>query len=67
MVVQLEYISHLLQIFLIMLALCLNAFSDLLCLKLCWHNRLVPNRYCLSFSEVAFSTERYALEKSQIS
>ena len=22
----------------------LNAFSDLLCLKLCWHNRLVPNR-----------------------
>ena len=23
----------------------LNAFSDLLCSKLCWHNRLVPSKY----------------------
>ena len=25
----------------------LNAFSDLLCSKLCWHNRLVPSYKCI--------------------
>ena len=43
--VQLEYISHLLQFFeniSYYAGIMLNAFSDLLCSKLCWHNRLVP-------------------------
>ena len=43
--VQLEYINHLLQ-FLKNISyyagIMLNAFSDLLCSNLCWHNRLVP-------------------------
>ena len=30
------------KIFPIMLDIMLNAFSDLLCTKLCWHNQLVP-------------------------
>ena len=25
----------------------LNAFNDLLCSKLCWHNRLVPAYSCI--------------------
>ena len=44
--VQLEYINHLLQFFKNIsyyAGIMLNAFSDLLCSKLCWHNRLVPN------------------------
>ena len=45
MTVQLEYINHLLQ-FLENISyyagIMLNAFSDLLCSKLYWHNRLVP-------------------------
>ena len=42
--VQLEYIDHLLQFFKNIsyyAGIMLNAFSDLLCSKLCWHNRLV--------------------------
>ena len=39
MTVQLEYFNHLSRYFL----LCWHYFSDLLCSKLCWHNRLVPN------------------------
>ena len=45
--VQLEYINHLLQFFKNIsyyAGIMLNAFSDLLCSKLCWHNRLVPTR-----------------------
>ena len=45
MTVQLEYINHLLQFFKNIsyyTGIMLNAFSDLLCPKLCWHNRLVP-------------------------
>ena len=44
--VQLEHINHLWQ-FLKNIShyagIMLNAFSDLLCLKLSWHNRLVPS------------------------
>ena len=43
--VQLEYTNHLLQfskLFSYYAGIMLNAFSDLLCSKLCWHNRLVP-------------------------
>ena len=44
--VQLEYINHMLQ-FLKNISyyagIMLNAFSDLFCSKLCWHNWLVPN------------------------
>ena len=46
--VQLEYTNHLLQFFKLFsyyAGIMLNAFSDLLCSKLCWHNRLVPT-YC---------------------
>ena len=46
--VQLEYINHLLQFFKNIsyyAGIMLNAFSDLLCSKLCWHNRLIPNCY----------------------
>ena len=46
MIVQLEYIKHLLLFFTNIshyTGIMLNAFSDLLCLKLCWHNRLVPS------------------------
>ena len=46
MTVQLEYTNHLLQFFTNLsyyAGIILNAFSDLLCLKLCWHNWLVPN------------------------
>ena len=46
MTVQLEYINHLLQFFKNIsyyAGIMLDAFSDLLCSKLCWHNRLVPN------------------------
>ena len=45
MTVQLEYINHLLQFFKnysYYAGIMLNAFSDLLCSKLCWHNWLVP-------------------------
>ena len=41
--VQLEYINHLLQFFkniFYYAGIIFNAFSDLLCSKLCWHNRL---------------------------
>ena len=41
----LEYINHLLQFvenISYYAGIMLNAFNDLLCLKLCWHNRLVP-------------------------
>ena len=44
--IKLEYINHLLQFFKNIsyyAGIMLNAFSDLLCSKLCWHNRLVPN------------------------
>ena len=37
-----SYINHLLQYFKIF-PIVLNAFSAPLCLKLCWHNRLVPS------------------------
>ena len=43
--VQLEYTNYLLQFFKLFsyyAGIMLNAFSDLLCSKLCWHNRLVP-------------------------
>ena len=43
--VQLEYINHLLQFFKTFsyyADIMLNAFSDLICSLLCWHNRLVP-------------------------
>ena len=46
--VQLEYTNHLLQfskLFSYYAGIMLNAFSDLLCSKLCWHNRLVPHAY----------------------
>ena len=47
MTVQLEYIKHLLQFFKNIsyhsAGIMLNAFSDLLCSKLCWHNRLIPS------------------------
>ena len=45
MTVQLEYFNHLqyfLKSFSYYAGIMLNAFSDLLCSKLCWHNRLVP-------------------------
>ena len=45
MTVQLEYINHLLGFFTNLSYYAgnmLDAFSDLLCLKLCWHNQLVP-------------------------
>ena len=44
--VQLEYTNHLLQFFKLFsyyAGIMLNAFSDLLCSKLCWHNRLIPS------------------------
>ena len=31
----------------------LNAFSDLLCSKLCWHNRLVPNANLYVYNRVS--------------
>ena len=46
MTFQLEYINHLLQFFeniSYYAGIMLNAFSDLLCSKLCWHNQLVPS------------------------
>ena len=46
MTVQLEYINHLLKFFKNIsyyAGIMLNAYSDLLCSKLCWHNGLVPN------------------------
>ena len=45
MTVQLEHINQLQQFFKntsYYAGIILNAFSDLLCSKLCWHNRLVP-------------------------
>ena len=45
MTVQLEYTNHLLQFFKNIsyyAGIMLNAFSHLLCSKLCWHDRLVP-------------------------
>ena len=46
MTVQLEYLYCLLQFFNIYYyaGIMLNAFSDLLCSKLCWHSRLVLTR-----------------------
>ena len=44
--VQLEYTNHLLQFFKLFsyyADIMLNAFSDLLRSKLCWHNQLVPS------------------------
>ena len=44
--VQLEYTNQLLQFFKLFsyyAGIMLNAFSDLLCSKLCWHNWLVPS------------------------
>ena len=58
MTVQLEYINHLLQFFKNIsyyAGIMLNAFSDLLCSKLCWHNRLVPNHDVASWSEFYFN------------
>ena len=46
MTIQLEYIDHLLQFFKNIsyyAGIMLNAFIDLLCLKLYWHNQLVPS------------------------
>ena len=43
MIIQLEY--HLLRFsknIFYYVGITLNVFSDLLCSKLCWHNRLVP-------------------------
>ena len=37
----------LLSIFLLQFHIIPNAFSDLLCSKLCWHNRLVPTKHML--------------------
>ena len=51
MTVQLEYINYLLQIFKNVshyAKIMLNAFSDLLCSKVCWHNQLVP--ICVAFA-----------------
>ena len=45
MTIQLEYINYLFQFFKnisYFAGIMLNAFVDLLCSKLCWHNRLVP-------------------------
>ena len=50
--VQLEYTNHLLQVFKLFsyyVGIMLNAFSDLLCSKLCWHNRLVPTHKRLAY------------------
>ena len=46
MTVQLEYINHLANIS-YYAGIMLNAFSELLCLKLCWHNWLVPIQGCI--------------------
>ena len=46
MTVQLEYINYLEQFFKNIsyyAGIMLDPFSDLLCSKLCWHNRLVPS------------------------
>ena len=51
MTVQLEYIKHLLQFFKSIsyyAGIMPNAFSDLLCSKLCWHNWLVPSHQIIS-------------------
>ena len=37
----------------------LNAFVDLLCSKLCWHNRLVPNYSTAALCNIAISIYRY--------
>ena len=31
----------------------LNAFNDLLCSKLCWHNRWIPNHMCNILQNIA--------------
>ena len=59
--VQLEYTNHLLQfskLFSYYAGIMLNAFSDLLYSKLCWHNRLVPIYMCVHDD---FSTHPYIL------
>ena len=46
----------------------LNAFSDLLCLKLCWHNRLVPNyKVCTHVSYMLQSYTNSSLDLSYLS
>ena len=54
MTVQLEYINHLsrfVQNIAYYAGIMVNAFSDRLCTKLCWHNQLVPNiDYCDNYS-----------------
>ena len=48
MTARFEYINHLLQFFKSIsyyADIMLNAFSDLLCSKLCWYNWLVPSTY----------------------
>ena len=55
MIVQLEDINHLLQFFKNIsyyAGIMLNAFSDLLCSKLCWHNRLVPSHVTYKVRQV---------------
>ena len=60
MTVQLEYKNHLQQFFKNIsyyAGIMLNAFSDLLCSKLCWHNRLVPSIYIILYtSTVSYDT-----------
>ena len=63
MTVQLQYMNHLLQFFNNIsdhAGIMLNAFSNLLCSKLCLHNRLVPTQLdkihsniCQSWTELA--------------
>ena len=59
--VQLEYTNHLLQFFKLFsyyAGIMLNAFSDLLCSKLCWHNWLVPTHQeaCGNYAGIIVST-----------
>ena len=73
MTVQLEYINHLLQRFKNVsyyAGIMLNAFSYLLCSKLCWHNWLVRDAHictqrnmldqCIKIPHTAHKTGRYA-------
>ena len=58
--VQLEYTNRLFQFFKLFFyyaGIMLNAFSDLLCSKLCWHNWLVPS-YSITSNNRNF-TETY--------
>ena len=62
--VQLEYTNHLLQFFKLFsyyAGIMLNAFSDLLCSKLCWHNRLVPTGWLKCTTVASYATIRLEL------